>query len=306
MINLYLLLTISNMTKSISYHIILFVLKLKGLKKDFSQDPIDYKKIRKQDVHDPKGKFFSQSIIESFNILKSKITAVNKTESNRLLIFIHGGAFISGPSQHHWDSIKTLHQQTNQNIWLCDYPKAPEHQIEEISLNIDAVYKQALEKYSAQNIKLMGDSVGGTLITTLTQRLVLNQVELPSKIILVSPVMDASLKNLEILKVDAVDPMLSKKGVLSAKKMCAGELDLKHPIISPLFGSFIGFPRTVLYMAENDITYPDQKRAVIKMKEAKVVLITVFGEGMPHVWPFLPVMKEAKIALNAIIKELND
>ena len=294
------------MTKSISYHIILFVLKLKGLKKDFSQDPIDYKKIRKQDVHDPKGKFFSQSIIESFNILKSKITAVNKTESNRLLIFIHGGAFISGPSQHHWDSIKTLHQQTNQNIWLCDYPKAPEHQIEEISLNIDAVYKQALEKYSAQNIKLMGDSVGGTLITTLTQRLVLNQVELPSKIILVSPVMDASLKNLEILKVDAVDPMLSKKGVLSAKKMCAGELDLKHPIISPLFGSFIGFPRTVLYMAENDITYPDQKRAVIKMKEAKVVLITVFGEGMPHVWPFLPVMKEAKIALNAIIKELND
>ena len=294
------------MTKSISYYIILFVLKLKGLKKDFSQDPIDYKKIRKQDVHDPKGKFFSQSIIESFNILKSKITAVNKTESNRLLIFIHGGAFISGPSQHHWDSIKTLHQQTNQNIWLCDYPKAPEHQIEEISLNIDAVYKQALEKYSAQNIKLMGDSVGGTLIATLTQRLVLNQVELPSKIILVSPVMDASLKNLEILKVDAVDPMLSKKGVLSAKKMCAGELDLKHPIISPLFGSFIGFPRTVLYLAENDITYPDQKRAVIKMKEAKVVLITVFGEGMPHVWPFLPVMKEAKIALNAIIKELND
>ncbi|WP_027420763.1 YqiA/YcfP family alpha/beta fold hydrolase [Crocinitomix catalasitica] len=294
------------MKKSISYYIILFVLKLKGLKKDFSQDPIDYKKIRKQDVHDPKGKFFSQSNIESFNILKSKITAVNKPESNRLLIFIHGGAFISGPSQHHWDSIKTLHQQTNQNIWLCDYPKAPEHQIEEISLNIDAVYKQALEKYSAQNIKLMGDSVGGTLIATLTQRLVLNQVELPSKIILVSPVMDASLKNLEILKVDAVDPMLSKKGVLSAKKMCAGELDLKHPIISPLFGSFIGIPRTVLYMAENDITYPDQKRAVIKMKEAKVVLITVLGEGMPHVWPFLPVMKEAKIALNAIIKELND
>ena len=32
--------------------------------------------------------------------------------------------------------------------------------------------------------------------------------------------------------------MLSKIGVLSAKKMCAENNDLKNPMISPLFGRF--------------------------------------------------------------------
>ena len=36
------------MKRSLSYYIMLIVLKIKGIKKDFSKDPIDFKKIRKQ------------------------------------------------------------------------------------------------------------------------------------------------------------------------------------------------------------------------------------------------------------------
>ncbi len=293
------------MKQSLSYYIILLVLKLKGLKKDFSKDPIDFKKIRKEDVPNPKGKFFGQYQLQKFKVEDSFITEIGlRSDSPKLLIFIHGGAFISGPAQHHWDVIRTITEATDFKIWMCDYPKAPENNIVKISKNIDAIYNKALEQYAPNHIRLIGDSVGGTLIASLTQRLIAKSIAIPQQIILVSPVMDASLTNPEIEKLDAVDPMLSRKGVLSAKKMCAGNMDLKNEIISPLYGSFEHFPATMLYLAEKDIFYPDQKLAVEKMKSANVNLNITVGENMPHVWPFLPVMKESKIALGEIIEML--
>lgn len=284
----------------------MFVIRLKGLKKAFSKDPIDYQKIRKGDVREPKGAFFKQDRVKNFQVLNTFATEVNQENpSKNLLLFIHGGAFISGPSQIHWDTLKEIVKQTDHAVWLCDYPKAPETKIQAISENIDAVYQAALEKYPANRITLLGDSVGGTLVTALVQRLVQQNIELPLEIILVSPVMDASMSNPQIDKVDLKDPMLSKVGVLSAKRMCAENNDLENPMISPLNGNFKGFPKTTLFIAENDITYPDQLLAIDKMTQSEVELEVVDGKNMPHIWPFLPVMKEAKLALKEIIKRLN-
>jgi acetyl esterase/lipase len=87
--------------------------------------------------------------------------------------------------------------------------------------------------------------------------------------------------------------------------MCAGEMDLKNEMLSPLYGGFNGFPKTVLFLAENDITYPDQLLVVQKLKAEGVDLEVILGEKMPHIWPFLPVMKEARVALYQLIDRLN-
>ncbi|WP_298418186.1 alpha/beta hydrolase [uncultured Kordia sp.] len=295
------------MKQSLTYYLMLLVMKLKGLKKSFSQDPIDYKKIRKEDVYHPKGSFFKQNIIRSFNISKSLITEIGKKENtSKLLIFVHGGAFISGPGQHHWDTIKEISKQTDYTIWMCNYPKAPEHKISEISENIDLIYNRALKEYQPNQISFIGGSVGGTLITALMQRLIAKKKQLPHKIILVSPVMDASMSNPDIDKVDQVDPMLSKVGLVSAKKMCAQDNDLKNVLMSPIYGSFEEFPETILFIAEHDVTYPDQKILVEKLKQTNTKITVITGKNMPHIWPFLPVMKEAKIALHELIQTLTN
>ena len=294
------------MTQSLTCYITLLVIRLKGLKKNFSKDPIDFKKIRKGDVHHPKGSFFNEHSVRKFKVSHSVITEIGIREtSGKLLIFIPGGAFISGPAQHHWDATKEIAKQTNQTIWMCNYPKAPENKIAKISNDIEAIYGTALESFQPDQITFIGDSAGGTLVASLMQRLIKNQGKLPHKIILVSPVMDAGMSNPEIEKIDAIDPMLSKAGVLSAKKMCAGDIDLKNELISPLYGSFENFPPILLFLAENDITYPDQKLAVKKLLEAKIDLEVIEGKNMPHIWPFLPVMTEAKAALKDIIRILN-
>ncbi|GLR19958.1 alpha/beta hydrolase fold domain-containing protein [Portibacter lacus] len=294
------------MKPSFTFYIILFVLKLKGLKKDFSSDPIDFEKIRKEDVHDPKGQFFKGENVRKFSLSETTITEVKQSgKSKKLLIFFHGGAFISGPAKHHWDIIKTIHKRSQYDIWMCDYPKAPEHNVLKVNANIDEVYRKALETFEGKDIVLIGDSAGGTLIATLTQRLIQNSIDLPRSIIMVSPVMDASFTNPEIDAIDQIDPILSKKGIISAKRMYAGEKVLKDPVISPLYGDFTGFPETILYMAGRDITYPDQKLAVEKFLNSDVQLEVFDSENMIHVWPFLPVMKEAKMALDTIINKLN-
>lgn len=294
------------MKKSLTYYITLLIIKLKGIKNDFSKDPIDYNKIRKEDIPYPKDVFFKQKEINNFTISDTLITEIRQKKiSNNLLIFIHGGAYISGPAQHHWDTVKKIAKQTNFTIWMCAYPKAPENKIVTISENIDIVYKEALKKYQAKQITLIGDSVGGTLVTALVQRLIIQKIDLPTKIILISPVMDATISNPQIDEIDNIDPMLSKIGVLSAKKMCVGNNDLTNAQISPINGSFDKFPITFLFLAENDITYPDQKLLIQKLIKAKVDFKLIKGENMPHIWPLLPVMHEAKIALKKIIKILN-
>ncbi len=254
-----------------TYYITLFVIKLKGVKKNFSQDPIDYKKIRKEDIYYPKNTFFKKNNLRTFKVLDTLITEISIDEKfDKLLIFIHGGAFISGPAKHHWDSIQEIAKKTNYKVWMCNYPKSPEFKITQISKNIDLIYRTALENYPSEKISLIGDSVGGTLVTSLIQRLIFNNIQLPNKIILISPVVDASMSNPEIYEIDNIDPMLSKSGVLSAKKMCTENNDLKNVMISPLYGSFEKFPNTFLFVAENDITYPDQKLLIKKFTEAKI------------------------------------
>lgn len=294
------------MSRSLSYYLLLGMLKIKGIKKQFSENPINFRQIREKDVHRPTNGLLRKFNTTTFKIDESSITVIRKTSRpERLLLYVHGGAFVAGPGQHHWDFLETLTNAANLCSWLCNYPKAPEHRINLISENLDEVYSFALSHYAAENIVLMGDSVGGTLIIALVQRLIKNQQPLPSKLILLSPVLDASFSNPAIAAIEPLDPMLSVAGAKSAKQLCAIAGDLRDPRISPLYGSCKGFPETHLFTGELDITYPDQKLFAQRLKEANVNFSLVIGKGMPHIWPLLPVMKEAKQARNQLIALLN-
>ena len=285
--------------KSFSYFLTMLVIRMTGIKNVFSRDPIDFKKLRKDDIHVPKIPNATQFMVE--DTLVTEIS--NSSTSIDLILYVHGGAFVYGPAKHHWAAVKNLQAGTNNIVWMIDYPKAPEHNISQISKNIDLVYQAALQRTITGKISLIGDSVGATLITALTQRLIKDKTPLPSLLVLISPVMDASLKNEAIPSKEKGDPMLSRIGVLSAKKMCAENGNLEDPSISPLIGDFKGFPYTVLYIAEHDITSPDQELFVQKMEKMGLHHKIFRGKSMPHIWPILPVMRESKIAFKSIIAE---
>jgi acetyl esterase/lipase len=63
--------------------------------------------------------------------------------------------------------------------------------------------------------------------------------------------------------------------------------------------------QTRLFIATHDIMYPDAKLFVEKLKNENIETEVIIGEGMPHIWPLLPMMSEAKMALDRIAKIIN-
>lgn len=295
---------------SISFHIVSIYIKLKGIKSLFSVTPINYLKLRKGNVKTPNRQLLLNQDVKTFKIKKSIITEIipeNAVNSESVILYCPGGSFVYGPADINWKFCAKIAKKVNLRTFLIDYPKAPEVTIEEINANIDAVYNYLVEQKSIKNIVLLGDSVGGTLLMLLVQRLLkIENAIVPKSIFLISPVTDCSLTNSEILLKDKYDIMLSRNGVLSAKKMCARTIDLKSEIISPFYGGFKNFIPTHLFIAENDIMQPDQELLVDKMIAENVNFKVYRGQEMPHIWPLLPFMKEAKDAINIIIENINN
>ena len=288
---------------SLSSKLVYLILKVKGIKKIFSHDPILYKKLRKDDILSPSKRLLKGTTARSFKIKNSTITELvpsDTPKSNYLLLFCPGGGFVAGPNSTVWPSLRILLKNTGITGWMVNYPKAPEHQLSEVATNADAIYAKALEEYPPERILLIGDSAGAQVVLTLTQRLLAKKLALPQRIIVVSPIMDLSVDNPAITAIDLLDPILSKVGVHSANTMAVGAGDLKDPQYSPLFGEFKGFPPIDVFLAEHDIFYPDSLLGVDKMKAVGVAVNVVIGEKMMHDWPYMPVMKEATEALEQI------
>lgn len=293
---------------SFSSYIVLAALKLLGIKKDFSQTPIDVNRVRKNDILT-----IPKSLQKKYHWAQEKIAQSTvstfqpktKQPSNKHILLIHGGAFISGPALHHWNTVDALLKLTNSTVSLIDYPKAPDHNILEINRSIDAVYEHFTQTAPSTSFILLGDSAGATLILTLVQRLVQEQKTLPVHLFPITPVFDASVSNPAIPSMVPNDPILHPNGVLSAKKMAAQELSLKDPRISPLYGNFENFPPTTLFLGGRDILQPDGLLAAKKMQTAQVSLTLIDKSDMPHIWPILQPMYEARQALDQIAAIIN-
>lgn len=287
--------------KSLTFYASVLLIRILGIKKVFSANPLNYQALRARDVHTPEPREILGLSSRSFNVLKSKITEItpDNIQSEEVILYCPGGSFVSGPAKFNWRSIARIAQDSGRRAYMIDYPKAPESRIGEIDQNLDAVYQHFLDRPDVSGIVLLGGSVGGTLVTLLTQRLIRQGLPLPVKLILITPMMDGRMLNSRIPGIEPKDIMYSRAGVVAANEMCVGPEGLGSDRISPLFGSVRGFPPSLVLVAENDIQRPDAELFCAKLREERVELKLEFGPGQPHIWPLLP-MHEGKLALRLI------
>lgn len=289
---------------SISYYVTLALLQISGIKKQFATVPIAYKTLRKGTVRQPKSAFLKRLLPQVQHFLAGELTQLKpKNPSGRLAIIYPGGAYVYGPTLHQWDLAERIVKMHGHEVWMANYPKAPEHSIAQLSAFNDHVYERALAEFPAENIRLVGDSAGGGLMLSTVQRAIAQHWKLPAKIVAISPVADVQFKNPKSLEVEKRDVLLSLKGAESAQLFC-GDTRLDDPMISPIYGSFKGFPPTVIFIAQYDITSPDQWELVKTMRRDKVEVQVDYGEKMPHIWPLFPFMHEALQAKKRVLEAL--
>ena len=215
---------------------------------------------------------------------------VNRAHMKKyVILYCHGGGYSTGSSLYARTLTGKLAMSTSMDVLSFDYRLAPEHPYPAAMQDAMRVWNYLmLLGYGARDIILAGDSAGGNLALSLTLKLKEEGRLLPRGLVLMSPWTDLTSSGKSHHTKAEIDPVLNAGYLDEMIRNYASGQDLKDPMISPLFGSYEGFPPTYIQVGGNEILMDDSVMLYKKMLKANVsVKLDVF-KGMWHVFQMSP------------------
>ncbi len=272
-------------------------------KKPYTTYEIDPKAIRKDDIARPTRWMCRGCTVTNKKSGANKIWYIlpKNCDREKTLIYFHGGAFVGGMVKQQWNTMAKIGRLTGSQVIIPDYPLAPESNYKDAIAMVSKTYQRILKTTSVSEISFIGDSAGGGLMLSFAMLLRDQEMPLPSKLIALSPWVDASMNNPEAEKLEAVDPMISVPGLKRAGEMYANGTDTTNYLISPLYGKMKGLPPIHIFAGTHDILQPDEKIFADKAIAAGIETYYYEYPAMIHGWMFLPI-PEAKDAIKKIVE----
>ena len=225
--------------------------------------------------------------------------SVNRAHMKKYVILhCHGGGYSTGSSIYARTLTSKLAASTSMDVLCFDYRLAPEHPYPAAPEDAMKVWDHLmLLGYGARDVILTGDSAGGNLALSLVLKLKEQGRLLPRGLVLMSPWTDLTSSGKSFQTRAEVDPVLDSAYIDRMVEAYAAGQDLKDPYVSPLYGSFEGFPPTYIQVGENEILLSDSKRLHQAFVEANVSVKMDIYKGMWHVFQMSPV-KAAREAMD--------
>jgi len=288
---------------SFASKIINLIITIKGSKKVFSSKKEALLHLEKQreehktPYHLPRSfkRFFKERKIEGTTCL------IKSGNSLKHIVYLHGGGYTNQPSKIHLAFLTIIQKETDANILVPIYPKAPDSDFTECYSQLFKVVQKTYENQTDKELIFMGDSAGGALALGLSMYLKKKKMKQPSKIVLLSPYLDLMLENEEIKSVESKDKMLGVIGCREIGKSWARNADPNNYLLSPINGDLQGIGKVFIVSGTYDILWPDVKRFVKRAKQEKVSLVYKEYIGMQHVFALQPI-PEAKKAISQIVE----
>ncbi|WP_459479046.1 alpha/beta hydrolase fold domain-containing protein [Clostridium saccharoperbutylacetonicum] len=225
--------------------------------------------------------------------------------TQKQILYVHGGSYIEQPVIEHWKFLDLLIRKTGASVIVPIYPKAPDHHFMEAIDNLVIVYSDMLSKSNPSNIVFMGDSAGGGLTLAFAQHLLKTDMPQPKEITLISPWLDVTMENPDILPLDKKDLMLGIYGLKQMGKLWAGDSSTTNPLVSPINGDLKGLGHISLLIGTYENFLPDARIFNKKSLMQNISIDYYEYPKMNHVFPLYP-MPEAKKAQQQIIDIINE
>lgn len=292
---------------SVSSKLYRIVIRIKGIKKSIENE---FKKGDHSKSH--KAAEIPQKVMRECDVThRSSATGrtvwelkKKGTVPKRQILFLHGGAFVRNMTKYDWLLLNKLAQQTNYGIVVPDYPLAPEYGYKDVFGMLVPLYEDLVQQIGGENLVLMGFSAGGGLTLSLAQYSKNKGVGQPGQIILLSPLLDATLQNPQIATLDKRDPYLGIEGLKLAVDAYSKGDDLNNYMISPINGPLQGLAPIHLFIGTHEILLPDARK-LVALAEAKHVEIDYHEYyEMYHAWVFLNI-PEAEDVFDKLMDILN-
>ncbi|MBR5686290.1 MAG: alpha/beta hydrolase [Muribaculaceae bacterium] len=212
-------------------------------------------------------------------------------DTKPIVLYIHGGAYLHNFSPLHFKAMAEWATATGCGIVTPNYPLLYRYTARDAHPLMMQLYQQLIQQYSAGRLIIMGDSAGGGFTLALTQELQGDSLDLPRRLVLISPWVDV-LGGDDALQEH--DTFLNAEVLRHVGADWAGEIDPRNPMISPLYGNMQGLPPTDLFTGTWEIFYTDIVKTYDKMKEAGVDAQLHVAEKMGHVYPLWPCPEGSK------------
>lgn len=274
------------------YHLLRFINKKRFLDMQFVFGRFDFNTCKEppREIHNVCK--VTRRQIQGHNVF----TLAPKGEaSHHHILYLHGGAYVQNFVKQHWRFLSLLVRKTGCTITAPDYPLAPVYKCIDAFSMVLSLYEDIISTTDASSLILMGDSAGGGFALALAQKISLEKLPAPKKIILLSPWLDITLSNPEIMNIDRLDPFLSIKGLRKAGLAYAGDTDPNSFMVSPVNGALDGIGEISIFMGSCDLLVADTRLLIARAAKNNITINYREYPDMVHVWMFLGFPEAIKV-----------
>jgi len=218
-----------------------------------------------------------------------------------VFLYLHGGAYNLGSINTHRELVARLSRSTGMRAMAINYRLAPEHPFPAAVEDASKAYRWLLTQgLNPSQMILAGDSAGGGLTLATLLALRDSGEPLPAGAVCISPWTDLACTGACVHEKAPLDKILSPDGLTRSAKNYAGGIDLRSPLISPLYADLKGLPPLLIQVGTDEILLDDARRVAEKAQEAGVDVTLEIWEEMFHVFQIIPFLPETGRALENI------
>ncbi len=265
-------------------HVIKFALRVMQNRRYSNSIQQERAKIEARVAHLPKKRGVNY---ESVNVdgLTAEWVMAPGASAERVMLYLHGGAYIVGSVNTHRTLAVDLSRVTGARILVVEYRLAPEHTFPAAVDDVLIAYRWLLSQgVSPKRLVVAGDSSGGGLAIALLVAVRDAGEPMPAAAVCLSPFVDLAATGASMKTKVKADVMLRADLFEPVIRAYLGEADPCTPLASPLYADLHTLPPLLIQVGTDELLLDDATRIAARARVAGVEVKLEVWDGMFHTW----------------------
>lgn len=243
------------------------------------------------------------AIVENAKLgsVKGEWVRVDETQPQRLVIYLHGGGYISGSPETHRPLVARLCKAASCAALSLNYRLGPEFPFPAgLRDAVDAYRFLTAKGFPPASIVLAGNGAGGGLAFSTLLAIRNAGLPMPAACVAMSPWADMTLSGWSMLQNRETDAMMSWELLFVSARHYLQDANPADVYASPIFGNFRDFPPVMVHAGSLELLRDDASRLGELAAAANVPVSVEIYDGMQHVFQAYTNAPESKVSLNRL------
>jgi monoterpene epsilon-lactone hydrolase len=221
---------------------------------------------------------------------------------DKLIMYLHGGAFITGSCTTHRPFVSHLARAAGVRAVMPEYRLAPEHPYPAAIDDAVRTYRYLISNgLMPEDIVFAGDSAGANLALATMLKLRDAGDPLPAAACLLSPWLDLAATGETMTSNAENDPWFRPEDIRYVAGYYCNADQITEPLASPVYADVGGLPPIFIQVGSDEVLLSDSTRLADKVRASDGEVEIEIWQGMWHVFQvFVGVMPESGEAIRKI------